>query len=69
LNQDFLDAYAKCPNSEEVVTVQNETLERLRAERELSRNQIDLPPSESDSETESDGDGPPDSDMMKTSEK
>lgn len=67
MNQDFLDAYSKCSSSEEVVTVQNETLERLRAERELSRNQIDLPPSESDSETESDGDG--ETDLTKTSEK
>ncbi|XP_021967886.1 18S rRNA aminocarboxypropyltransferase [Folsomia candida] len=52
MNDDFIDAYSKCASSDEVVKVQNETLDRLRAEREANRDHIDLPPSQSESEGE-----------------
>jgi pre-rRNA-processing protein TSR3 len=54
MNEDFLEAYSKCSSSDEVITVQNETLEKLRAQQEADRNKIDLPPSESESDYEED---------------
>ena len=37
MNEDFLDAYSKCKTSDEVVVVQDDTLERLRAEQLAAR--------------------------------
>lgn len=42
MNDDFIDAYSKCASSDEVVKVQNETLDRLRAEREANRGTLFL---------------------------
>jgi ribosome biogenesis protein Tsr3 len=38
MNEDYLDAYIKCNSSDEVVSIQNETLEKQRAEREKDRS-------------------------------
>jgi len=52
MNEDFIEAYSNCSSSDQVVTAQNELLEKLRAEREADRDKIDLPPSESEEESE-----------------
>jgi pre-rRNA-processing protein TSR3 len=45
LNQELLDIYASCENSEEVVARQNEYLEKAEREQEEShRRQAELPP-------------------------
>jgi len=52
MNEDFIEAYSSCSSSDQVVTAQNELLQKLRAEREANRNTIDLPPSESEESDE-----------------
>lgn len=51
LNQDLLNAYARCKDAEEVIRTQNNHLKRIEQEAEEKRQKpIDLPPSESDSD-------------------
>lgn len=51
LNQELLDMYAACKNSEEILKAQNEYLVRVRQEK-LDRAETDWPSSESSSEEE-----------------
>ncbi|KAK9887022.1 hypothetical protein WA026_019947 [Henosepilachna vigintioctopunctata] len=52
LNEELLDKYALCSNSENVVKVQNQYLEEVENDQKLRRDMPDFPPSESESSDE-----------------
>lgn len=53
VNEEILDIYAACSNSAGVVQAQNEYLQKLEEESKRKKDEIDLPPSASESEEES----------------
>jgi len=54
INSELLDKYASCKTSSDVVEAQNEYLEELEKEALKEKDEIDLPPSESEDDYESD---------------
>ena len=54
LNRELLDRYAGCQTGEEVVEAQNKYIEEMQEERRNRRDEIDLPPTYSDTETDDD---------------
>lgn len=54
INEELLDKYSVCSTSTDVVQVQNTYLRDLEEESQRLKDEIDLPPSESESEEESD---------------
>lgn len=53
VNREILDKYSNCKSAAEVVETQNQYLEDIEQERLQRKDEIDLPPTYSDSETES----------------
>lgn len=49
INKDLIDLYSKCKTREELVTAQNEYLEKCKNDNKLNQNRnLDLPPNSSD---------------------
>ncbi len=42
MNDDFLEGYSNCKTSDDVITFQNEKLQKLRQEREADRGNIHM---------------------------
>lgn len=56
LNEELLEKYSTCKTSKDVLTVQDEYLQRVREEKANRRHDLDFPPSSTSEESESDGD-------------
>ncbi|XP_045464174.1 18S rRNA aminocarboxypropyltransferase [Harmonia axyridis] len=54
LNEELLDKYSECANSEEVIAAQNQYLEDIKKSQQQRRDMPDFPPSESESSDEED---------------